>query len=108
MMTQKELYPLFPSTCSLDGCVLLLTSRELVRLIGRKMADIRLFLLVRTGCLSLRIDDEFHEMRANAFLDLLEGVQVEFLDFSTDLQVWCLIPNYTCLLYTSPSPRDTR
>lgn len=95
MMTQKELFPLFPSTCSLDGCVLLLTSRELVRLIGRKMADIRLFLLVRTGCLSLRIDDEFHEMWANAFLDLLEGVQVEFLDFSTDLQAWCLIPNYT-------------
>lgn len=86
MMTQKELFPLFPSTCSLDGCVLLLTSRELVRLIGRKMMDLRLFLLVRTGCLSLRIDDEFHEMRANAFLDLLEGVQVEFLDFSTDLQ----------------------
>lgn len=94
-MTQKDLFPLFSPTCSLDGCVLLLTSRELVRLVNRPVTDTRMFLLVGAGRLSLRINEVACEMKAHFFLDLLEGVRVEICDLSTDLQAWCLIPNYT-------------
>lgn len=94
-MNQNDLFPLFPPTCSLDGCVLLLTSRELIRLIGRPMDDIRLFLLVEAGTLTLRINEAFYEMKPRFFLDLLEGVRVEICELSTDLRAWCLIPNYT-------------
>lgn len=94
-MTQKDLFPLFSPTCSLDGCVLLLTSRELVRLVNRPVTDTRMFLLVGAGRLSLRINEVAYEMKAHFFLDLLEGVRVEICDLSTDLQAWCLIPNYT-------------
>lgn len=53
-----------------------------------------MFLLVGAGRLSLRINEVAYEMKAHFFLDLLEGARVEICDLSTDLQAWCLIPNY--------------
>lgn len=87
-MTQKELMPLFPPTCYLKGGILLVSLSDFGRLEGRTLGGSRLFMLVCHGSLSLQIAGRNYEVRAYAFLDVMETVSIQMEQFSPDLQAW--------------------
>lgn len=87
-MTQKELMPLFPPTCYLKGGILLVSPSDFGRLEGRTLGGSRLFMLVCHGSLSLQIAGRNYEVRAYAFLDVMETVSIQMEQFSPDLHAW--------------------
>ena len=91
-MTQKELMPLFLSTCYLKSGILLVSPSDFGKLEGRILSGNRLFMLVSRGKLSLDVMGRKYEIKAHAFLDVLDSVTLRIENFSSDLQAWgCFI-----------------
>ena len=91
-MTQKELMPLFSPTCYLKSGILLVSPSDFGKLEGRILSGNRLFMLVSRGKLSLDVMGRKYEIKAHAFLDVLDSVTLRIENFSSDLQAWgCFI-----------------
>lgn len=93
-MEQKELFPLFPPTCSILNRIILIPTAEFGKLKGKSINNCRIFILVCSGELSLQIKDSLHVMKSFSLLDLMEGIDIHILSYSSDLEAYCLIPNY--------------
>lgn len=87
-MTLKDLMPLFPPTCYLKSGILLVSPSEFGKLEGHSLGGGRLFMLVCQGSLSLEISGRSYDVRAHAFLDVIETVSLQMEHFSSDLQAW--------------------
>ena len=90
----KDLFPMFSPVRFLTDRLLLIPSSEFGRLKKRSIGGCRIFLLLCEGTITLRLNGRLHEMKEQAFLDLLSGVTMEILTTGTDLKAWCLITNY--------------
>lgn len=93
-MNQKELAPLFSPAHTLPGRLLMATPQEFRRLVGRRVTDSHIFLLVCRGGLTLSVNGKEHEMRACSFLDVLDWVECSVQSVSGDLEAWCLLPSF--------------
>lgn len=93
-MDKIELYPLFSSECYIKNKILLIPASQFDKLYGKSMDDIRMFILVCKGELSLKIDGIPCPMKAFSFLDVLDRIHVEILEGSDDLEAYGLITEY--------------
>lgn len=93
-MNLKELFPLFSPIHALPDRVLFINTAEFERLKRYEINHSRVFILVSKGCLSLQIGGKTHYMEAHSFLDMLDGAPIQITSFSTDLKVYCLLPEY--------------
>lgn len=92
-MTQTEFTRIFPSTCSLDNLVLLVSPSDFFRLQGKTVEKSRLFLLVDTGSLSVTINGKNYEL-SHGLVDLLETSTLLIGSGSADLQAWALFATF--------------
>lgn len=91
-MIQKELILLFPPTCYLKSGILLVSPSEFGKLEGRTLGGIRLFILLSQGSMSLEVGGRYYEVKAPAFLDVLDTAMFRIKNFSPSLQAWaCFI-----------------
>lgn len=91
-MIQKELILLFPPTCYLKSGILLVSPPEFGKLEGRTLSGIRLFILVSQGSMSLEVGGRRYEVKAPAFLDVLDTARFRIKNFSPSLRAWaCFI-----------------
>ncbi len=58
------------------------------------IANSRLFMLVRKGELSLKVNGKRYWMEENSFLDVMETVTLASDHFSPDLRAWCLFVTF--------------
>lgn len=93
-MTQSELISIFPSTYSITDRVLLISPDMFHHLSGHSIQECRIFILVTSGEMKLRIGSQITTIEANYLIDMLVWEPIEFLQFSNDLKAWCLLPNY--------------
>lgn len=93
-MNQKELTYLFNSTRTLPGRLLIVAPQEFRRLVGRRITDSHIFLLVCRGSLTLSVNGKEHEMRACSFLDVLDWVECCIHTVTDNLGAWCVIPSF--------------
>lgn len=93
-MKQKELLPMFPPSCCMNGLLLLVPPAEFHKLKGRMLEGNRMFLLVAEGALDMELNGKPYEMQAHSFLDVMEMASVHLRQFSSDLRAWCLFIAY--------------
>lgn len=93
-MNQKELAYLFHSSRTLPDRLLIVSPHEFRRLIGKRITDSHIFLLVCKGNLTVVVNGNELEMKAFSFLDVLDWVEVCIKSACHDLEAWLLIPSF--------------
>lgn len=93
-MTQSELIAALPRELSIPEKVLLIPPAVMPRLPGLSVQECRVFLLVVEGNAKVRVESRITEVGRNVLVDMLAWNPVTFIEFSEDLEAWCLIPNY--------------
>lgn len=89
-MTQKELSLLFSPDCYISGQVLLVSPANFYKLENRLIENSRIFLLVSNGSVNISLGNQSCEMKAPAYLDILDTMTLKMTNFSSDLRAWCL------------------
>lgn len=93
-MTQKDLFPLFPTSNGIPNKVLLVINSQLHKLQGKHINGCRIFLLVYAGELQLEVSHNIYKMKAGSLLDLLDTTGLMIQSVSQDIKAHCMIPNY--------------
>lgn len=93
-MTQKDLFPLFPTSNGIPNKVLLVINSQLHKLQGKHINGCRIFLLVYAGELQLEVSHNIYKMKAGSLLDLLDTTGLTIQSVSQDIKAHCMIPNY--------------
>lgn len=93
-MTQKDLFPLFPTSNGIPNKVLLVSNSQLYKLQGKHINGCRIFLLVYAGELQLKVSHNIYKMKAGSLLDLLDTTGLTIQSVSQDIKAHCMIPNY--------------
>lgn len=93
-MTQKDLFPLFPTSNGIPNKVLLVSNSQLHKLQGKHINGCRIFLLVYAGELQLEVSHNIYKMKAGSLLDLLDTTGLTIQSVSQDIKAHCMIPNY--------------
>lgn len=93
-MTQADLIETFPSQCSIPERVLLVDPESFQKLAGVSVQECRIFILITKGFIKMKMGTQTTRIDANHFIDMLVWEPVEFVEMSTDLEAWCLFPNY--------------
>ena len=93
-MTQSELICIFPRELSIPERALLISPFFMPRMIGISVQECRVFLLIVNGNAKIKIRSKVIDVGGNALVDMLVWEPVTFIEFSDDLEAWCLLPNY--------------
>lgn len=89
-MTQKELSLLFSPDCYISGQILLVSPANFYKLENRLIENSRIFLLVSNGSVNISLGNQSCEMKAPAYLDILDTMTLKMTNFNSDLRAWCL------------------
>lgn len=93
-MNPKELAYLFKPSYILSDRLLIASPPELHKLVGKRITDSHIFLLVCRGSLTVAVNGKEYKMKACSFLDVLDWVEFSIQTTDNALEAWCLMPSF--------------
>lgn len=93
-MNFEELINTFPSIRIIKDKFIIATTLELKRLTGKKLENCRMYILVCSGHMKVKLDENMKEMEANSMLDILETINIKIEETSPDLKAYGMAISY--------------